>query len=232
MATNEPLTSDAGLPGPVAVDEAARTQLLALARTAVAVASRAEGSGALEAAMHEASATELRASAFVTLTEDDDLRGCMGILDPDRLVHDAVAEAAALATRTDPRFRPVTPEELPRLHLDVSVLGPMVCLADPLAWRLGIDGIVVQLGGRRGSPPARGRRRGQPRSGPHARHRNPQGGTGCRRLARSVSEGVRVPHRALRRARCGAPRSGASGIAVDHVTFPRTLAWSSSVPSC
>ena len=150
MATNEPLTSDAGLPGPVAVDEAARTQLLALARTAVAVASRAEGSGALEAAMHEASATELRASAFVTLTEDEDLRGCMGILDPDRLVHDAVAEAAALATRTDPRFRPVTPDELPRLHLDVSVLGPMVPLADPLAWRLGIAGIVVQLGGRRG----------------------------------------------------------------------------------
>jgi len=150
MATNEPITSDVGLPGPVAVDEAARTQLLTLARTAVAVASRAEGSGALDAAMHEASATELRASAFVTLTEDEDLRGCMGILDPDRLVHDAVAEAAALATRTDPRFRPVTPDELPRLHLDVSVLGPMVPLADPLAWRLGIDGIVVQLGGRRG----------------------------------------------------------------------------------
>ena len=150
MATNEPLVDEAGLPGPVAVDDAARAQLLALARTAVAVASRAEGSGALDAAMHEASATDLRASAFVTLTEDHELRGCMGILDPDRLVHDSVAEAAACATRTDPRFRPVTPDELPRLHLDVSVLGPMVPLADPLAWRLGIDGIVVELGGRRG----------------------------------------------------------------------------------
>jgi AmmeMemoRadiSam system protein A len=74
----------------------------------------------------------------------------MGILDPARPVHDAVAEAAACATRTDPRFRAVTPDELPRLHLDVSILGPMMPLRDPLAWRLGLDGIVVQLGGRRG----------------------------------------------------------------------------------
>jgi AmmeMemoRadiSam system protein A len=150
LATDQPLVDESRLPGPVAVDDSARTQLLALARTAVAVASRSQAAGALDAAMHEASATDLRASAFVTLTEDGELRGCMGILDPERPVHDAVAEAAACAARTDPRFRPVSPDELPRLHLDVSVLGPMVPLADPLAWRLGVDGIVVQLGGRRG----------------------------------------------------------------------------------
>ena len=150
MARDLPPTGDAGLPRPVAVDDVARAQLLRLARTAVGVASRAEPSGSLNAAMREASATELCASAFVTLTQDGELRGCMGILDPDRPVHDAVAEAAACATRTDPRFRPVTPDELPRLHLDVSILGPMVPLADPLAWRLGVDGVVVQMGGRRG----------------------------------------------------------------------------------
>ena len=135
---------------PPEVSEAARTQLLALARTAVAVASRAAPSAELDAAMHEPLATELCASAFVTLTVGGDLRGCMGILDPDRPVHDSVAEAAACATRTDPRFSPVTPEELPSLEVDVSILGPMVQLDDPLSWRLGTDGIVVQLGGRRG----------------------------------------------------------------------------------
>ncbi len=151
MTTELPQTEwPVGLPGPVEVDEGARVQLLALARMAVAVASRTEPAPALDAAMHEASLTDLHASAFVTLTEDGELRGCMGILDPDRPVHDAVAEAAACATRTDPRFRPVAPDELPRLEVDVSVLGPMVELNDPLAWRLGIDGIVVQLGGRRG----------------------------------------------------------------------------------
>lgn len=143
-------TGQSGLPGPVVVTDAARADLLAVARTAVAVASRSQGSGTLESAMHAPAATDLRASAFVTLTEAGELRGCMGILDPERPVRDSVAEAAACATRTDPRFRPVMPEELASLHIEVSVLGPMVPLADPLAWRLGIDGIVVQMGGRRG----------------------------------------------------------------------------------
>lgn len=139
-----------GLPEPVVVDEAERAHLLELARTAVAVASRSQPTRALEAPRQAASETDRRASAFVTLTEAGELRGCMGILDPDRLAVDAVAEAAACATRTDPRFRPVKPEELSRIVVEVSVLGPMVRLADPLAWRLGVDGIVVELGGRRG----------------------------------------------------------------------------------
>jgi len=151
MASKLPHTeATAGLPGPVEVTQAARAQLLNLARTAVAVASRAAPAPALDAAMHAASLTDLHASAFVTLTRDGELRGCMGILDADRPVHDAVAEAAACATRTDPRFRPVSPDELPGIEVDVSVLGPMVLLDDPLAWRLGIDGIVVRLGSRRG----------------------------------------------------------------------------------
>ncbi len=151
MPTGVPRTEPgARLPDAVAVAEAARSQLLALARTAVAVASRAEPAAELDEAMHERAVTDLRASAFVTLTEAGELRGCMGILDPERPVHDSVAEAAACATRTDPRFRAVTPAELPRIEVDVSVLGPMVLLDDPLSWRLGVDGIVVELWGRRG----------------------------------------------------------------------------------
>lgn len=139
-----------GLPEPVVVDEAERAHLLELARAAVAVASRSQPAGMLEGAMRAAADTDLRASAFVTLTEAGELRGCMGILDPARPVGDAVAEAAACATRTDPRFRPVGPHELERIQVEVSVLGPMVKLADPLGWRLGVDGIVVEMSGRRG----------------------------------------------------------------------------------
>lgn len=139
-----------GLPAPVSIPEDARRQLLKVARVAVAVASRSAPSHALDEAMHEASVSDLRASAFVTITEDGELRGCMGILDPDSPVLQSVAEAAACAARTDPRFRPVTPSELEGLEVDVSVMGPLVPIADPLSFRLGIDGIVVQRGGRRG----------------------------------------------------------------------------------
>src|SRR5512140_2843624 len=92
-----------GLPDPVVVADGTRADLLEVARTAVAVASRSLGSGALEAAMHAAPATALHAAAFVTLTEAGELRGCMGMLDPERPVRDSVAEAAACATRADPR---------------------------------------------------------------------------------------------------------------------------------
>jgi len=145
-----PVADQPGLPGPVEITDEARRQLLHVARVAVGVAARALPSRALESAMAELPAMALHASAFVTLTEDGELRGCMGIMDPDRPVLDSVAEAAACATRTDPRFRPVDPAELQRLEVDVSVLGPLIPLRDPLAFRLGIDGVVVRQGGRRG----------------------------------------------------------------------------------
>lgn len=138
------------VPIPVVVSDAARAQLLTLARIAVAVASRSIPADALETAMAEEPATRMCASAFVTLTRDGQLRGCMGIIDPERSVVESVAEAAACATRTDPRFPPVTPEELPGLEVDVSVLGPFMPIADKVSWRLGTDGVVVQMGGRRG----------------------------------------------------------------------------------
>ena len=152
----EPAVVTAGVPPPsstpdaVTVSEVDRRRLLDMARVAVGVAARALPTGALEAAMREESRVALHASAFVTLTEDGELRGCMGILDPDRPVLDSVAEAAACATRTDPRFRPVEPHELGRIEVDVSVLGPLVRQADPLGFRLGVDGVVVRQGARRG----------------------------------------------------------------------------------
>jgi uncharacterized protein len=144
------VASSAPLPEAVTVSETDRNRLLRVARVAVGVAARALPAGELDAVMHEEPRVSLRASAFVTLTADGDLRGCMGILDPDRPVLDSVAEAAACATRTDPRFRPVEPAELGRIEVDVSVLGPLVAQTDPLAFRIGVDGVVVAQGGRRG----------------------------------------------------------------------------------
>ena len=73
-------------------------------------------------------AGELRrqAAAFVTLrTREGELRGCMGTVRPqtEDLVHE-VADRALSAAFEDPRFPPVTREELERLSIEVSVLGP------------------------------------------------------------------------------------------------------------
>jgi len=147
-----PTRSDAAteLPAAVVLPPDVRRCLLHLARTAVAVAARALPAQDLEAALVCDPGMDLHAAVFVTLTEPRGLRGCMGILDANRPVAEAVVEAAACAARTDPRFPPVQPRELHGLELDISVLGTPVRLADPQAFRLGIDGILVERDGRRG----------------------------------------------------------------------------------
>jgi AmmeMemoRadiSam system protein A len=124
--------------------------LLDIARIAVAVAVRARPAGDVAEAIARHPPVEHRAAAFVTLTEDGDLRGCVGHMDASSPVVESVIEAANWATLGDPRFPSVRVDELPRLHLEVSVLGPLVRIADRGAWRLGVDGIVVERAGRRG----------------------------------------------------------------------------------
>lgn len=139
-----------GFPPVVTLADEERRLLLELARTAVAVATRSSAPAALAEAMNRVGGIDIHAAAFVTLTEDFELRGCMGVLDASRPVGESVAEAATCAARTDPRFVPVSPSELGRIELEVSILGPLVRLEDPLTFRLGVDGIVVECDGRRG----------------------------------------------------------------------------------
>jgi AmmeMemoRadiSam system protein A len=138
------------LPEPVALPDAARAMLLDVARAAVAVAVRARPAGAIAEAVARHPPVDHRAAAFVTLTEEGDLRGCVGHMDAGSPVVESVIEAANSAALGDPRFPSVRADELPRLHLEVSVLGRLVRIADRGAWRLGVDGIIVERAGRRG----------------------------------------------------------------------------------
>jgi AmmeMemoRadiSam system protein A len=144
------IIAEPGLPPPVTLTQDERAALLEIARAAVAVAVRAAPDGELRAALERQPVVERRAAAFVTLTEDGELRGCVGHMDADTPVAESVVEAANWAALGDPRFPSVRAQELSRLHLEVSVLGPLVRQADPSRWRLGIDGIVVERGMRRG----------------------------------------------------------------------------------
>jgi AmmeMemoRadiSam system protein A len=94
-------------------------------------------------------------ACFVTLTQDEQLRGCIGTLEAHRpLLLDVRANAVAAAFR-DPRFAPLAARELARTEVEVSLLSPMQALefggeADALAQlRPGIDGVVFEFGARR-----------------------------------------------------------------------------------
>jgi AmmeMemoRadiSam system protein A len=116
----------------------------------VARGSTESGSAAPPLSPEVSAALQRPGAAFVTLTEDGSLRGCISSLAFHEPLGRAVASAGASAAVRDPRFMPVTERELPSIHIDVSVLGPAVPLRDPMAFRPGIDGIIVARDGRRG----------------------------------------------------------------------------------
>ena len=124
--------------------------LLELARIALAVATGRAEVSALDRALERTRGGDGPGVVFVTLTEDGALRGCMGSLEPARSLLEAVVASAINAALNDPRFLPVAAEELPAIHIEISVLGPPTSIADAGAFQPGVDGVVVERSGRRG----------------------------------------------------------------------------------
>lgn len=87
------------------------------------------------------------AGAFVTLHKKGQLRGCIGEVIPRRPVYQAVIEQAVNAAVNDYRFRPVTAEELPLLHIEISVLTPPQPVASYRDIVLGKHGIILDKQG-------------------------------------------------------------------------------------
>jgi AmmeMemoRadiSam system protein A len=95
-------------------------------------------------------------ASFVTLEENDELRGCIGSVAPRRALVEDVADNAYGAGFRDPRFPPLNHKALSRLSLGISILGPFETLncarEDDLfrQARPGVDGFVISAEGRRG----------------------------------------------------------------------------------
>lgn len=101
---------------------------------------------------------------FVTLNEivgdvgheRKELRGCIGFPEPIKPLVSALIEAAVAAAVEDPRFPPVTLDELSSIVIDVSVLTPPkpIDIEDrrklPSMIKIGRDGLIVERGFNRG----------------------------------------------------------------------------------
>lgn len=147
-APARPLGLDEGPP----LAPSSRRILLALARAAVeATVTRAARPRAPAIVDGELPEELLRPfPAFVTLTEQGELRGCMGRLDEDAAVWENVVAAAATAAVGDPRFDPLDAAELDSIELEISVLSAPLEIADPEQFDPLRHGIVVERGSRRG----------------------------------------------------------------------------------
>ena len=88
---------------------------------------------------------------FVTLTRGGLLRGCIGTFSPRGPLAESVAQMAVQACR-DPRFRfnPITAAELAHVDVEISVLGPLEPIDDPMSITIGTHGISITQGARGG----------------------------------------------------------------------------------
>jgi len=92
---------------------------------------------------------------FVTLSRypDKELRGCIGFPLPTYPLVEATARAAISSATQDPRFPPLTPEEMNETVVEVSVLTPPeeVKYEDPKELPekivIGRDGLIIEAGG-------------------------------------------------------------------------------------
>jgi AmmeMemoRadiSam system protein A len=124
-----------------------RAALLLAAREALAAhfAGRRPALPPAEGALGE------RRGAFVTLhrREDDELRGCVGLMRSEQPLVETVARMAVAAATEDGRFDPVTAGELGRLRVELSVLGPLQP-ARPEDVEVGRHGLLIGRGRQRG----------------------------------------------------------------------------------
>lgn len=124
--------------------------LLQLARNAIAAKFGLPATAPVDLPeLHETGAT------FVTLSQNGELRGCIGTLEAWRPLLTDVQENARNAAFRDPRFDPLSKAELPITRVEVSLLTP----AEPITFsseaealaqlRPEVDGVIFTAGHRR-----------------------------------------------------------------------------------
>ncbi len=100
---------------------------------------------------------EKNTGVFVTINRYPslELRGCIGYPEPVYPLKEAIVKAAYGATR-DPRFNPLSGEELDEVVVEVSILTPpsLIKVKDPKEYlkkvKIGRDGLIAERGPYRG----------------------------------------------------------------------------------
>jgi len=84
--------------------------------------------------------------AFVTLHERGRLRGCIGNIIGRGPFYLTVRDMAVEAATGDPRFRPVTLNDMENIDIEISALTPLEKIEDPNKIEVGKHGVLVRNG--------------------------------------------------------------------------------------
>ncbi len=126
------------------LDKKAQQVLLDIARKSVEMA--VKENKVYEPSSQGIKSIEQDRGAFVTLKINGQLRGCIGYTAPIKPLYLAVRDVAIQAATGDPRFRPVSVDELPLLQYEISVLSPFHHVRNIDEIKIGRDGLLIKKG--------------------------------------------------------------------------------------
>ena len=89
--------------------------------------------------------------AFVTLNENQSLRGCIGCFDASQPLWKVVQSMAIAAATQDYRFDKVKPNEISQLKIEISVLTPLKRIHSIDEFIMGKHGIYIKKGNSTGT---------------------------------------------------------------------------------
>ena len=84
--------------------------------------------------------------AFVTIHKNKALRGCIGNIVTDKPLYQTVRDMAIAAATQDPRFKPLTKEELSDIEVEISVLSKPERIKSIDEIQMGVHGVIVHQG--------------------------------------------------------------------------------------
>ncbi len=138
----------------MSLSKAQQQQLLELAKSSIRQGLQTGKPLKINLSDYQAALIEPRAT-FVTLHRNQQLRGCMGVLEAIRPLAEDISENAFSAAFKDPRFPALETDEFDDLEIHLSLLTP----AEPVSFtseqdllsqlKPGIDGLIFQDGYRR-----------------------------------------------------------------------------------
>jgi len=87
---------------------------------------------------------------FITINENNELRGCIGFPEPVFPLYEAIVKAARSAAFNDPRFPLLQTAELEKIRFEISVLTKpeLINVKNPLEYleniEIGKDGLIIK----------------------------------------------------------------------------------------
>ena len=122
------------------LNQAEKKRLLEIARETVKRAAAGQGPAGNQPDLE---GLEFQRGAFVTLHRHGQLRGCIGNFTSEGPLTQTIENMAVAASLHDPRFRPVSPQEVDDIDLEISVLTPLRPIEDVEEIQVGRHGIYI-----------------------------------------------------------------------------------------